>query len=103
MCDDRPHLLFWAIRLGQCHLWSPPSLSIKNQIHSYTFITIFKFLVVPHGMWDLSSATRDQTCALCIGRWSLNCWTTEEVPILLKQILWKKPGYIKILQLIKIV
>ena len=23
-------------------------------------------------MWDLSYPTRDQTCALCIGRWSLN-------------------------------
>ena len=25
------------------------------------------FLATPHGMWDLSSPTRDQTCAPCIG------------------------------------
>ena len=30
---------------------------------------------------DLSSSTRDQTCNLCIGRRSLNHWTTREVPI----------------------
>ena len=28
----------------------------------------FKFLATPRGMWDLSSLTRDRTCALCIGR-----------------------------------
>ena len=31
-------------------------------------------------MWDLSSLTRDQTRVLCIGVWSLNHWTTREVP-----------------------
>ena len=78
MCDDTAHLLFWAIWLSQCHLWSPSSLNIKNQIHSYTFITILKFLAAPHDMWDLSSETRDQTCAHCIGRWGLNCWATSK-------------------------
>ena len=33
-----------------------------------------------HGMWDLSSPTRDQTCIPCIARWILNHWTTREVP-----------------------
>ena len=27
---------------------------------------------LPHGMWDLSSPTRDQTCVPCIGRQILN-------------------------------
>ena len=31
-------------------------------------------------MWDLSSPTKDRTCAPCIGRWSLNHWTAGEVP-----------------------
>ena len=31
-------------------------------------------------MWDLSSPTRDRTCAPCSERRSLNHWTTEEVP-----------------------
>ena len=33
-------------------------------------------------MWDLTSPTRDQTCAPCIARWILNHWTTREVPSL---------------------
>ena len=39
----------------------------------------FKFLTAPHGMWDLSSPNRDQTCAPCIGRQSFNHWTAREV------------------------
>ena len=37
---------------------------------------------LPHGMWDLSSPTRDQTRVPCIGRWILNHWTTREVPLI---------------------
>ena len=33
------------------------------------------------GMWDLSSLTRDQTCASCLARLSLNCWTSREVSL----------------------
>ena len=32
----------------------------------------------PGHMWDLRSPTRDWTCAPCIGRRSLNHWTTRE-------------------------
>ena len=35
---------------------------------------------MPHGMWDISSPTRDQTHVPCIGRWMLNYWTIREVP-----------------------
>ena len=31
-------------------------------------------------MCDLSSLIRDQACAPCIGKWSLNHWTAREVP-----------------------
>ena len=30
-------------------------------------ILIIIYLTAPHGMWDSSSLTRDQTCAPCIG------------------------------------
>ena len=30
-------------------------------------------------MWDLSSQTRDGICTPCIGRRSLNRWTTRDV------------------------
>ena len=32
------------------------------------------------GMWDLSSPAREQTCVSTLGAWSLNHWTTREVP-----------------------
>ena len=34
----------------------------------------------PQGMWDPSFPTRDQTPSPCIGKWSLNHWTTKEIP-----------------------
>ena len=40
----------------------------------------FFFLAKLHSMFDLSSPTRDQTCAPCIGSWSLNHWTTKKAP-----------------------
>ena len=33
----------------------------------------------PRGMWDFSSLTRDQIHTPCLGRGSLNHWTTKEV------------------------
>ena len=39
----------------------------------------FFFFATPYSMQNLSSLTRDRTCAPCIGSESLNCWTTREV------------------------
>ena len=50
--------------LGGFQVWWP--LDLRGE---------FFFLTVPHGMWDLSSLTRDQTHILCIQAWSLNHWT----------------------------
>ena len=45
-------------------------------------LCIFIFLVFwPQGMWDPSSPTRSLTHTPCIGKWSLNHWTTMEVPL----------------------
>ena len=33
------------------------------------------------GMWDLSSQTRDWTHTPYFGTWSLNHWTTQEIPV----------------------
>ena len=47
------------------------------------FVTILLLFYVwvfwLRGMWDPSSPTRDQTRTPCIGRLSLNYWTTREV------------------------
>ena len=43
----------------------------------YCFCFIFWFF---GGTWDLSSLTRDQTCSPCTGRWSVNRWTTRDIP-----------------------
>ena len=41
----------------------------------------FFFLAMLHGMWDLSSPTRDQTLALpAVQAWSPNHWTAREFP-----------------------
>ena len=54
---------------------------LKVSIEFVTLLLLFYVLVFwPRGMWDLSSLTRDRTCTPCIGRWSLNHWTTREVP-----------------------
>ena len=53
----------------------------KSLLTSVTILLLFYVLVFwPWGMWDLSSQTRDWTCTLCIRRWSLNHWTTREIP-----------------------
>ena len=44
---------------------------------------VFVFYVLvfwPWGMWGLSSLTKNQTYNPCIGKGSLNHWTTREVP-----------------------
>ena len=38
------------------------------------------FLATPSGMQDLSYLTRNRTHAPCIEVWSLNHWTTRDVP-----------------------
>ena len=44
-------------------------------------LTNLFFLAIPPGMWDLGDPTRDRTCTPCIKAWSLNHWTTREVPL----------------------
>ena len=49
------------------------------------FATILLLIYVlffwPRGTQDLNSPTRDGTQGLCSGSWSLNHWTTREVPV----------------------
>ena len=53
----------------------------KVFIESVTILLLFYVLVFwPQGMWDLSFLTRDWTHNPYTGRWSLNHWTTREVP-----------------------
>ena len=35
-----------------------------------------------HGMWDLSSPTRDQTWVPRVASWILNFWITMEIPVI---------------------
>ena len=43
------------------------SLQGHCQTFSVCICAYFFFLAMPHGMWDLSSPTRDRTCAPCSG------------------------------------
>ena len=61
------------------------------------FLSICKFFrpcCMAYGIWDLSSSTRGQTRAPCIG--SLNHWTTREVPSFqfLKRVFWNAKVFI---------
>ena len=55
------------------------------------FVTIFLQLYVldfwQHGLWNVSSPTRDSTCTPWIGRQSLNHWITREAPNLTFKIM----------------
>ena len=44
-------------------------------------LCIFYILAALHGIWERSPPTRDQSHAPCIGRQSLNHWTSREVPL----------------------
>ena len=63
----------------------------KAFIEFVTILLLFSVLVFwLQCMWDLCSPSRDQTHTPCAGRWSLNHWTTREVPPQSIQKLSKK-------------
>ena len=45
----------------------------------FLFYILVLFLFWPQSKWNLSFLTRDQTCTSCVGRWSVNPWTTSSV------------------------
>ena len=53
--------------------------SLLNLLHHCFCFLCFSFFW-PWGMWVFSSLTRDWTHTPCVGRWSLNHWTTRDVP-----------------------
>ena len=66
-------------RCSNKHL-TPRVFSSKNptDVQSHSTLLFFIHLAVPRGLWDLSSLTRDRTCAPCSG--SSNNLTSSEVP-----------------------
>ena len=50
--------------------------SLLNFVNIITYV----FGFWPRGIWARSFPTRDGTHTPCIGRQSLNLWTTREVP-----------------------
>ena len=59
----------------------------------YLHFFFFFFLATLHSMWDLSSPTRYQTWAPALEVWSLNHWTTREVPHRLLHITYLKSAF----------
>ena len=66
-------LSFWFFKVFFFLMWT---ILFKVFIE---FVTILLLGFWQRGIWDLSSLTRDQTCPPCMGRQSLNHWTTGEV------------------------
>ena len=72
-----PFFFFYCTQLDCFLCW--PFLNYLLNLLQYCFSFIYLFFC-PWVMWDLSSQTRDWIFTLCIGRQSLNHWTTREVP-----------------------
>ena len=74
----------WDLRFGMQDLllWCVGSSSWRSVslVEARGLSSCGAWAQLPHGMWDLSSLTRDQTHIPCIGRWILNHWTAREVP-----------------------
>ena len=58
---------------GHCHLTDRIRVVV-------VFFFFLNFLSLLCGMQDLSSLTSDGTSAPAVEAWSVNCWTTGEVP-----------------------
>ena len=69
------HILYTYIYIFGC-AWS--SLQSTGS-RMFGFSSCIMQTYLPHGMWDLSSLTRDQTCIPCIGRQIPHHWTTRKV------------------------
>ena len=68
---------FFFLRFFWCGLFSFFSFNLICYNIASIFLNVSFW---PWGMWDLTSATRDQTCTPCIGRRTLLYWIAREVP-----------------------
>ena len=66
--DCIPSLISFAHFRSELSLLPRETLCFWILLFLILFFIYFCFLAMPHGMWDLSSLTRDWTCAPCIGR-----------------------------------
>ena len=65
--------------------WGP---FLKSLLNLLQYCLFYALVFWPRGMWDLNSLTRDWTQIPCVGRWSVNHWTTREVPSLFLYFLF---------------
>ena len=78
--SSHPHQHLLSLCLKKIFFLCGPFL--KSLLNLLQYCLCFMFLAFwTGGMWYLSSPTRDRTCTPCIGRQSLNHWTTREVPL----------------------
>ena len=64
----------------------------KVFIEFVTISCLFYVMFFGQSMWDLGFPAKDQTHTPCIGRWSLNHWTTREVPVKISFITLHSPS-----------
>ena len=71
--------------------------TIFKVFNEFVTLSLFFFNVLVfwlQGMRDLSSPTRDRTLTPCIGRRSLNHWTTREAPVRAKVLNFDEVQFI---------
>lgn len=84
LTTDKPHLwlylVLWLILLWQQRWVHFVYLNFwRKNDPSHTSSFFFLIFGCTHDMWDVNSLPRDQTPSPCIGKWSVNPWTTKEV------------------------
>ena len=81
----------WEGNVGLQESRSPgphPSALLEMKTHNPIFPSCFIYLLyfffaALHSLWDLNSPTRDyEPMSFALEAWSLNHWTTREVPFL---------------------
>ena len=71
--------VFFFLLPASTHGHTHSEVALQSQLGGASFFFLF-FLAVLLGMWNLSSLTRDQTCAPALEVRSLNHCTAREVP-----------------------
>ena len=79
--DKQPHFVYINLFLYEDSCNFAKRSIFAFEIGPVWVFVIYFFLIVPYGMWDLSSPIRDWTWTLAVKVWSPNYWITRKIPV----------------------